>query len=273
MSKNFYEQHQYEKPSFPVIFHYNVVKENAQGIYFHWHENIEILYFTKGKGRVMNGGETFLAQETDIAVINANSIHSIQSVEGTVEYHCLIVDQSFCEMLGFFTEDQFVKKKINDSHLNGFFDSIVEEMMSKRSYYESAVLSHISGLLLHLYRFYGVKKGENRRIRRQKTEMVMAGIKYIRKHFQNQLALDDIVSAIGYSKYHFMRTFKELTGETVVHYLNTLRVGQAQKLLLEGLYPINEIAYLCGFESPSYFTKVFKNYTGQLPSQFKNNPS
>jgi len=269
MHANFYEQHYYKKPSFPIIFHYDVLKRNSQ-IYFHWHENIEILYFTKGKGEVINGGKVYTVEETGMVVINANSIHSIRPLEEQVEYYCLIVDKNFCENLGFYVEERFIKPQIHDRQLNSFFDDIISEMNNKNSYYESAVLYHIAGMLLYLYRHYESVNEEQVQIHPQKTKMVKVGLRYIREHFHENISVDDIVSAVGFSKYYFLRTFKELTRNTVIHYLNTIRIQRACQLLAEQNISISEISSLCGFDSASYFTKVFKRYTGQLPSEYRH---
>lgn len=78
----------------------------------------------------------------------------------------------------------------------------------------------------------------------------------------------DLFSAVGLSEYHFMREFKKTMGHTLSSYINILRCEEAKLLLQSGQYQIKEVALLCGFEVESYFAKVFRKYTGMLPSEF-----
>lgn len=48
-----------------------------------------------------------------------------------------------------------------------------------------------------------------------------------------------------------------------------MRINYAKKLIVEGKLSMAQIAYECGFSSPSYFNKQFKNYTGQTPQELK----
>ena len=73
-------------------------------------------------------------------------------------------------------------------------------------------------------------------------------------------------AAVGLSKYHLTRKFKTATGITPVEYLTIIRCQNAQRLLMKNIYTVSEVAELCGFESPSYFSKIFKKTIGLCPS-------
>ena len=51
-------------------------------------------------------------------------------------------------------------------------------------------------------------------------------------------------------------------------YIQLIRLKKAAELLSTGEYQINEIAYLVGFNTPSYFSKCFQNQFGLLPRDF-----
>ncbi|MBR2562605.1 MAG: helix-turn-helix transcriptional regulator, partial [Eubacterium sp.] len=63
--------------------------------------------------------------------------------------------------------------------------------------------------------------------------------------------------------------FKQVTGQTFKEYLNHVRIQEAQRLLTHTDYPIMEISIACGFSDQSYFTKVFRKYTGLTPRQYR----
>ena len=64
--------------------------------------------------------------------------------------------------------------------------------------------------------------------------------------------------------------FRKETGQTISAYVSHIRIEKSKALLRQPGVPIAEIAGLCGFEDQSYFTKVFKNVTGETPQQFRN---
>ena len=83
------------------------------------------------------------------------------------------------------------------------------------------------------------------------------------------MTLETISEAAGISKYHFARKFKSITGCSPMEYVNLQRCELAKILLAEKSYTIKQIAQLTGFENPSYFSKVFVETTGVLPSKYK----
>ena len=80
------------------------------------------------------------------------------------------------------------------------------------------------------------------------------------------IAADSISTEAGFSKYYFCRSFKEITGRTVIDYLNLTRCSHAQSLLLSGSCNVSECAEQCGFQNLSYFSKTYRRYMGHSPS-------
>jgi AraC-like DNA-binding protein len=70
------------------------------------------------------------------------------------------------------------------------------------------------------------------------------------------------------SKAAFCRYFKKMTRLTFIEFLNQFRIEQA-KILLKSDKNVTETCYECGFESLSYFNRIFKKVVGQNPMQFK----
>ena len=69
-------------------------------------------------------------------------------------------------------------------------------------------------------------------------------------------------------KHTLCREFKQLTGTTIMEYLNRYRCRQAASLLQDGL-PAARAAEQCGFSDPAYFSRIFKRCMGVSPSQYK----
>ncbi len=73
----------------------------------------------------------------------------------------------------------------------------------------------------------------------------------------------------GTSYYNFSRIFKEATGMNYSEYTNTVRIGYAESLLMNTELTIAEIAEEIGIDTPSYFTKLFKQVIGFSPTQYR----
>lgn len=97
---------------------------------------------------------------------------------------------------------------------------------------------------------------------------VKAAIRFIREHYAERLTLERIAANSLTDKYSLSRKFKELTGQTVVQFINGYRCERIKDLIRDGM-PVSEAAVQCGFNNMSFFTKTFKKYTAKLPSEYK----
>jgi AraC-like DNA-binding protein/ligand-binding sensor protein len=93
---------------------------------------------------------------------------------------------------------------------------------------------------------------------------------FIMENFTKKISLKEISAVAGLSPPYFSTIFKEEMGENLSKYLNRLRVEKASCLLLETEMPLSEIAASCCFEDQSWFSKIFKAYTGISPGKYRN---
>jgi len=93
--------------------------------------------------------------------------------------------------------------------------------------------------------------------------------RYIWNNYTRKLSLEEIAHASGLSAPYFSTIFKEEIGENLSSYLNRLRVDKASNLLIASKKPLREIAEICGFEDQSWFSKIFKKFTGLSPGKFR----
>lgn len=93
-------------------------------------------------------------------------------------------------------------------------------------------------------------------------------IDYIVDNIQDsQLGVDSIADLFNLSRMQVYRKIKALTGKSVVEFIRMVRVKQALKLMDTHRYSLSEIAFATGFNSSSYFTRVFKDEYGITPSE------
>lgn len=93
-------------------------------------------------------------------------------------------------------------------------------------------------------------------------------VSYIAEHLTEEMTLTSVASLFGMHPVHLARKFKQETGTTFIGYVNQHRVYLAKYYFHEDVYQLSEVAYLSGFNSHSYFTKVFKKITGETPTEY-----
>ncbi|MEV6784863.1 helix-turn-helix transcriptional regulator [Streptomyces sp. NPDC051098] len=83
------------------------------------------------------------------------------------------------------------------------------------------------------------------------------------------LDLDAVAAHAGYSRYHFVRAFKAVYGQTPGQYLSRRRIDRAEELLRSANLSVTEICTLVGFSSLGTFSTRFKKQTGLSPSDYR----
>src|SRR5271166_307767 len=93
---------------------------------------------------------------------------------------------------------------------------------------------------------------------------------YMREHFDEHISLDVLAELTGYSRFHFVRFFTEVVGDTPYRYLTALRLEVATRWLDAGNdATVAFIGRECGFPSSTAFTRAFRRHTGVTPSEYR----
>lgn len=274
-----YEKHIHIDPDFPVIFHVNECKRSTdecrRNNFFnvHWHEGVEILHCTRGGGEIIIDSEIYPINVGDTIVVNSNCLHSVNCLsEETMRFYCLIPSDTFCENFGFNISETKYVPKIQNAAFKDIFETISNEFAAKQPYYKTKIKSEILNLFVCLSRNYTAKISAVE-ASDTKKRMVKSAIKYIKENYAEHIQIEDVAENVGFSRYYFCHSFKEMTGTSVVNYINMLRCEKARTYIYSRKYNISEIALMCGFENFSYFTKTYKKYMGLLPSaEIKKQP-
>lgn len=101
------------------------------------------------------------------------------------------------------------------------------------------------------------------------SEEILDTVRYMNRHLDQPIDIDDLASRVYLSHTGLIWKFKHELGTTPSQYLILLRLRYAKQLLLNHSYNITEIAELCGYTNPYYFTNAFRRYTGMSPTAFR----
>lgn len=98
---------------------------------------------------------------------------------------------------------------------------------------------------------------------------IMEAINYIQTNLSGNLSVEELAARANLSTDHFSRSFYQHTGQRPLQFIQQKRIERAQFLILTSNYSFAAIAEQTGFESLSYFARVFKCNTGQTPGTYR----
>ena len=97
-----------------------------------------------------------------------------------------------------------------------------------------------------------------------------AAVAYIEEHLKDEdLSIVQVATQVYLNPVYFGRVFKNTFQMTFKQYLLQRRMEKAKELLEDGKTSIGNICEQVGISNPSYFSHLFKQYTGKLPSEYK----
>ncbi len=92
---------------------------------------------------------------------------------------------------------------------------------------------------------------------------------YIAANITEPLQLEDVAAAVFVSPHYLSRTFKKITGKSLIGYIQEVRLGKAQRLLVETGQSVTEIAARVGFNDAAYFATCFRKSLGITPLHYR----
>lgn len=94
-------------------------------------------------------------------------------------------------------------------------------------------------------------------------------LQYMEQHLNRKITLQDLAAVVNVHPNYLVRLFKLQFGFTPINYLNLQRIHRAKELLNIDKLSISYIARETGFDTPYYFTQVFKKHTGLTPTEYR----
>jgi len=101
------------------------------------------------------------------------------------------------------------------------------------------------------------------------SDLIYRTIQYLQNHYASKLTLDEVANSVHISPTYLSRVFKREVGSSMVDFLNRIRIEKSKELLVDESARLIEVALQCGFESQSYFNRMFKQQCGMTPRQYR----
>ncbi|GIP38526.1 hypothetical protein J31TS4_18060 [Paenibacillus sp. J31TS4] len=94
-------------------------------------------------------------------------------------------------------------------------------------------------------------------------------LEHIRTCYEEDITLKAVAAMVAMDETYLSALFKKKTGDTLIHFVQKLRVEQAKRYLDTTGMPVADIGARVGFPNANYFIKIFKRWTGQTPSEYR----
>ena len=257
-------------------------RDNNKNNAWHYHPEIEMVYVNGGSGKRQIGSNLSYYTNGTLILVGSNLPHCGFTDKLTGNKSETVV-QMKKDFLGseFFNIPEMKKiHNLFEIAKGGivFYGQTKRDLGAKMEFLEHQ--SSFNRLLSILDILNGLAISEEFRILNAKGFSMETGVKdndrinivfnHVKNNFKEEIALKEIADLASMTVPSFCRYFKKITNKTFVQFLNEYRLVHASKLLAEQPISISEVCFESGFNNFSHFNRSFKAFTGQNPSEYRN---
>ncbi len=270
----------------------------------HWHDEVEILYFSGGAFRLEINMESFPIQSECFYFVNPGELHSIVTETSERYWEDAVVFSP--NIMGFDSGDEVQIRLIKPiqngkllfprcitpqhpafSVLRNAFVDIMRAFGQRTEEGQEAAHAHLADSILvtddltsQLYvksslmyilatlSAHGLFTATERNFDRR-VESIKTALTFIKDNYQNKIYISDLAGQVNLNEQYFCRLFRKAIGCSPIEYINEYRIKQAKRLLEETELQVTEVCLECGFNNIGNFLQEFRKHTGTTPLQYR----
>ncbi|WP_028562196.1 AraC family transcriptional regulator [Paenibacillus pinihumi] len=258
--------------------------DNPVKAVFHSHAEYEIYYFHEGSCRYLIGDQIYELEPGDLIIMHGMTLHCANMSPGKpyVRSICHFDPVYVQEMMmipgRIDVTEPFRRLQNARLQLEGTGREAAEELLLKMNA-SNRPHDPASYFRFHLqfYELLVLIYTECKQLSRpapahtsEKLEHVQRIISFIEAHYMEDIHLSDMEEALHLNRQYLSKLFKEVTGTTIFTYLFERRINQSRILItMNPEMKLTDISYQIGFKHPAHFSRVFKQYIGVSPDQYR----
>ncbi len=272
-----------------LIHSFSARKDNTPQYHniWHYHEELELIYFAEGSGTQFIGDSVRRFESGDMTLVGSNlphywlfdEIYLKEDNPHTADIRVLHFKENFWgNEFTNLPENKNIKDlmriskrgiALSKSRRTGIIpqiDAILHTAGTARIIYLLQILMSISEEEQHdllTSSSFTIQSQD------QDADRMRIAMHYIGENYRDQIRLQELASLTGMTPNSFCRYFKSQLGKTLFQFLIEMRVKTACNLLLENKQTIKQICFESGFQNFSSFHKYFKNITGTTPLNYQ----
>ena len=288
--KDLQEIFPFEEKTFPINFYCDYLSAYEQKtIPEHWHVALELVLCLSGHFTIYFNGAPHGVNAGECAFANSRTMHRLRADSpGEVRIFGIFFSDALWanNMESVLYQKYF--KHIKIKSFGGFVitpESVAGAQLIQLVYqgyalshkqdefgYELSCLSLISLIWKNLLEYIKTECSvdiSTSETSKRTDNIPQRMLSFIHEHYAEKISILDISKALNYSKSGCFEAFKNFTGKTPNEYINEYRLSVAESMLMNTQMNITEISSLCGFSTPSYFTKLFKDKHGMPAAEYR----
>lgn len=249
----------------------------------HFHDSYEIYYLLEGERHYFIKDKIYHIQKGDIIFIDIKEIHKTLDAGAPIHERILISfkksylnnilvgENNYQLLTTCFHQNVYVLRL--DSEQQGLIKIILFKMLAENKNQASNSSVYLKIMLTELLiisaRLFQDTPGHNFQNTNPTFNKMSEIIIYINENYMQNLTLAFISKKFFISTWYLSRTFKKVTGLNLSEYINSIRIKESEKILLNTKLSITIISEKVGYDSVTHFGRVFKTITGVSPLKYR----
>ncbi|GAB6931438.1 hypothetical protein JCM10914A_54210 [Paenibacillus sp. JCM 10914] len=247
----------------------------------HYHGTYEIYYLISGERNYFIKEKLYAIHAGDLILINKFDVHKTSGANHP-EHERVVINfsDSFLGkghpllpsgLLNMFDQDMPLIRLTSSEQalVVHILDKMAHEIQHRSAAYEHMLRVLLLELLLITNRLSRLTVLPEDNAVNPLHQKITDVVKYIHLHYADKITLQQLSATFYISPFYLSRIFKEITGFTIINYLNLIRIREAQRLLIETELKIIDIAVQIGFESLTHFDRTFKKIMKMTASKYR----
>ena len=281
--KNDMETEKNYSEDFPVFIthkkiHENYVFLNNKAVTTaHWHEFIEIEFVSSGCGTHMINNQKSSLERGSIYIVTPSDFHCLNCYPENwlelwnIAFDISVISPDIAELIS--SSKNILQTKFSEELTRKLED---EFAYCKKAFDERKTLSpliiknEIEKIVLFIIKDIEESHGyTSKNIDKNLTPILQQTIHYVQMHFREKIPLFETAKALHISENYLGEIFTKEMGISYNNYVNKIRLKYSKSLLKQNDLSISQICYTSGFSTASYYSKLFYNTYGELPSEYR----
>jgi len=238
----------------------------------HYHDYYELYYLEYGERYHMIDDKIYSINSGEFVIFSPHTMHHSYG-DNEVKFKRIVLyftpeavnTSNIIDILGKNTGVYRIEKKYSQRILQLLNEILGEQEEVHDSYSDSAIQALLNLLLVKIVRYAKEEK------ECEKESRITNILHYIHENYMEPIRLENLAAKCFISPYYLCREFKKNTNNTIIQYINNVRIINAQRLLMETDKKVTEISKQVGFSNVTHFERIFKSITGITPSKYRKN--
>ncbi|MBD5504810.1 MAG: AraC family transcriptional regulator [Lachnospiraceae bacterium] len=243
----------------------------------HWHQHLEILYLAKGKMTAYINETSYELLPSDILIVNPQDIHYTHAF-GDCHYYLLQIPSIHLERIStdwkLLHFSEYLPHDSSPDSLNLRLCEIFREFIDlDRNRDKGWHLLFFTRLYYFLYLLYtrgsSLLSVQNKKRTERDFLRIEQSMQYVRRHYREQISLNQIAAQLSVTPEYFCRLFKKYTGQTFFTYVSQVRLMRFYQELIQTDESITFLLEKNGITNYKQFMRMFKETYGTTPYKLR----